>query len=66
MGCNKNISRKEIHVNTILPQEKQKHQIENLTLHLKQTGKTNKQTNKKNRKNPKLLEGNKLCRSQQK
>ena len=36
MGCNKNISRKEIHVNTILPQEKQKHQIENLTLHLKQ------------------------------
>ena len=35
MGCNKNISRKEIHVNTILPQEKEKHQIDNLTLHLK-------------------------------
>ena len=36
IGCNKSSSKREVYTNTILPQETRKHQIDNLTLHLKQ------------------------------
>ena len=36
MGCNKSSSKQEVYNNTILPQKQEKHQIDNLTLHLKQ------------------------------
>ena len=66
MGCSKSSSKREVYSNTILPQKIRKTLKRQPNFTLKTTGKTNKQTNKKNRKNPKLLEGNKLCRSQQK
>ena len=34
MGCSKSSSKREVYINTIKKQEK--HQIDNLTLHLKQ------------------------------
>ena len=50
MGCSKSSSKREINSSTIVPQEtRKKNQIDNLTLHLKQTGK-NKQTKKKTEK----------------
>ena len=56
MGGNKSSPKREIYSNTILPQEtnkkKKTHQIDNLTLHLKQL-------EKKNKKPPKLVEGKK-------
>ena len=52
MGCSKSSSKREVYSNTILPQETRKHKIDNLTLHLKQL-------EKKNKKIPKLVEGNK-------
>ena len=56
MGCSKSSSKREINSSTIVPQEtRKKNQIDNLTLHLKQTGKTNKQTNKKKQKKPKII-----------
>ena len=59
MGCSKSSSKREIYSNTILPQEtnkkKKTHQIDNLTLQLKQLGK--EKINKQ--KNPKLIEGKK-------
>ena len=36
MGGNKSSPKREIYSNTILPQETRKHQIDKLTLHLKQ------------------------------
>ena len=36
MGGSKTSSKREVYSNTILPQEKEKHQIDNLTFHLKQ------------------------------
>ena len=36
MGYSKSSSKRELYINTILPQEKEKSQINNLTLHLKQ------------------------------
>ena len=36
MECSKSSSKREVYSNTILPQETRKHQIDNLTLHLKQ------------------------------
>ena len=36
MGCSKNSSKREVYSNTILPKKQEKHQIDNLTLHLKQ------------------------------
>ena len=36
MGHNKSSSKREVYSNTILPQEKETSQINNLTLHLKQ------------------------------
>ena len=59
MGCSKSSPKREIYSNTILPQEtnkkKKTHQIDNLTLQLKQLGK--EKINKQ--KNPKLIEGKK-------
>ena len=52
MGCSKSSSKREVYSNTILPQEKQeKHQTDNLTLHLKQL--------EKEQTNSKLVEGKK-------
>ena len=45
MGCGKSSSKREVQSNTILPQEKEKSQINNLTLHLNKQRKKNKQTN---------------------
>ena len=36
MGCSKSSSKREVYINTILPQEARKISISNLTLHLKQ------------------------------
>ena len=36
MGCSKNSSKRDVYSNTILPKKQKKHQIDNLTLHLKQ------------------------------
>ena len=53
MGCSKSSSKREVYSNTILHQETRKHQINNLTLHLKQL-------EKGEQKNPpKLVEGDK-------
>ena len=51
MECSKSSSKREVYSNTILPHETRKHQIDNLTLHLKQLG--------KEQKTPKLAEGKK-------
>ena len=42
MGCSKSISKREVDSNTILPQEQEKHWINNLTLPLKQLEKEQK------------------------
>ena len=47
MRCSKSSSKKEVCINIILPQETEKHQIDNLTLHLKQL-------EKEEQKNPKI------------
>ena len=54
MGYSKSISKREVYSNTILPKKQEKHQIDNLTLHLKQLEKEEQQ------KTPKLVEGKKL------
>ena len=53
MRCSKSSSKKEVCINIILPQETEKHQIDNLTLHLKQLEK------EEQKKAPKLVEGKK-------
>ena len=58
MGCSKSSSKSEVYSNTILPQETS--QINNLTLYLKQLEK------EEPKKTPKLAEGNKSSRSEQK
>ena len=52
MGCSKRISKREVHSNTVLSQErrKQKHQIDNLTLHLKQLDKEEQKITKISRR----------------
>ena len=52
MGCSKSSSKGEVYTNTILPQEQEKHQIDNPTLHLKYW-------KKKSKTPPKLVEGKK-------
>ena len=47
MGCSKNSPKREVYGNTILLQKQEKHQIDNLTLHLKQL-------NKEEQKEPKI------------
>ena len=47
MGCSKNSSKREVYSNTILPKKQEKHQIDNLTLHLKQLEKEQQQQQKK-------------------
>ena len=47
MGCCKSSSNTEVYSNTILPQEKEKHQLANLTLHHKQLEKEEKQQQQK-------------------
>ena len=49
MGCSKSNSKREVYGNTILPQEKEKHQIDNLTSHLKQLEKKEQKTAKVSR-----------------
>ena len=44
MGCSKSGSQREVYIKTILPQEKEKYRIDNLTLHLKQLEKEGKNT----------------------
>ena len=48
MGHRKSSSKREVYSNTVLPQEQEKSQINNLISHLKQLKKGNKQ-------NPKLV-----------
>ena len=57
MGCSKSSSKREAIQSYLKKQEK--HQIDNLTLHLKQLG-------KEEQKNPKFVEGKKSIRSKQK
>ena len=52
MGCSKSSPKREVHSNTILPQETRK----TLT---RQPNFTPRTTGKKNKKNPKLIEGKK-------
>ena len=52
MGCSKNSSKREVYSNTILPQETRKTSN-------RQPNFTPRTTGKKNKKNPKLIEGNK-------
>ena len=47
MGHSKSSSKRKVYSNIILPQEQEKHRIENLTLHLKQL-------EKEEEKNPKI------------
>ena len=44
MGYSKSSSKREVYSNTILPQETEKHWIDNLTLYIKQLEKKNKRT----------------------
>ena len=53
MGCSKSSSKKKLYSNTILPQETRKTSNRQPNFTLKTTGK------KKNKKSPKLAEGNK-------
>ena len=61
MGCSKSSPKREVYSNTIFLKKQEKHQIENLTLHLKQLEKEEQQQQKKKKKKkpPKLLEGKK-------
>ena len=59
MVCSKSTFKREIYSNTILHQET--HQIDNLTLHLKQLEKEQQQQTP-----PKLVEGKESYRSEQK
>ena len=52
MGCSKNSSKREVYSNTILPQETRK-------TWNRQPNFTPRTTGKKNKKNPKLIEGKK-------
>ena len=52
MGCSKSNYKREVYSSTVLPQETRKHQIDNLTLPLKQL-------EKEEQKTPKLVEGKK-------
>ena len=58
MGYSKSSSKREVYSNIILSQEREKYQINNLTLQLKQLA--------KNKQNPKLIGGKKLKRLEQK
>ena len=55
MGCSKRSSKREVYSNTILPQEK--HQIDNLTLYLKQL-------EKEEQKNPKITRRKEIIKIQ--
>ena len=50
MGCSKNSYKREVYSNTIFLKKQEKHQIENLTLHLKQLEKEEQQQQKKKKK----------------
>ena len=54
MGCSKSSYMREIYSSTILLKKQEKHQIDNLTFHLKQLEK------EEQKNTPKLAEGNKL------
>ena len=56
-GCSKSCSKKEVYINTILPQEKRKTSNRKPNFTPKATGKTRTTTTKK--KNPKLVKGKK-------
>ena len=60
MGCSKSSSKREVYSNTILPQETRKTLNTQPNFTPKTTGK------KKNKRNPKLVEGKKSLRSEQK
>ena len=64
MGCNKNSSKKEVYSNTILPQETRKTSIRQPKFTPKATGKEEEEEEKKT--HPKLVEGKKSQRSEQK
>ena len=59
MGCSKSSSKREVYSNTILPQETKKHQIDNLTLYLKQL-------EKGEQKNSKISRRKEIIKSKQK
>ena len=59
MGCSKSSSKREVYSNTVLPQEQEKSQINNLTLHLKQL-------EKEEQNKPKVSRRKKSKRSDQK
>ena len=50
MGCSQSSSKREVHSNTILPQETRKSSINNLTLHLKPLEKEQKTPKVRRRK----------------
>ena len=50
MSYSKSISKREVYSNTILPQETKKHQIDNLTLYLKQLEKGEQKNSKISRR----------------
>ena len=50
MGCSKSSSKREVYSNTILSKKQEKHQIDNLTLHLKQLEKEEPKTPKISRR----------------
>ena len=53
MGFSKSSPKREVYSNTILPQETRKHQIDNLTLHLKQLENEEEETKKKKKEGKK-------------
>ena len=68
MGCSKSSSKTEVYSNTTLPQDTRKTLNRQPNFTPRKTGKrrTNKQTNQKKQKNPKLVEGKKSKRSEKK
>ena len=58
MGFSKSSPKRKVYSNTILPQETRKHQIDNLTLHLKQLEKEEEEQQQQEKKT-KLVEVNK-------
>ena len=50
MGWSKSHSKRDVYSNTILPKKQEKHQLDNITLHLKQLEKEEQQQKKISRR----------------
>ena len=66
MGCSKNSSKREVYSNTILPKKQEKHQIDNLTLHLKQLEKEEQKVHKISRRKEIIKIGAKINKKEMK